>query len=218
MENTPVGVRDYTDTLRAARVGGARIGAAVLNANPFTLGHLHLVRQALEQCDWLHIFVVAEDVSAIAYEDRLALVRAGVSGLSRVTVHGGSRYMISKGTFPNYFVKDKGVAEFCGTAVDLLMFRQYIAPALGITHRFVGTEPFCRVTCSYNADMHRWLEAKSGPGPAVHVVEVPRVELNGVPISASEVRHLLAQRDFDAIASLVPEATLACLRAKYAPV
>ncbi len=214
MENTPVGIRAYCDSLRLLKREG---GAVVVNANPFTLGHLHLVRQALQNCDWLHVFVVGEDASAIAYEDRLDLVRQGLGGLERLTVHEGSRYLISKATFPSYFIKDACAVEACSTAMDLLMFRQYLAPALGITHRFVGTEPFCGLTRKYNEDMHRWLEAEEGPGPAIRVVEVPRLEVAGRPVSASEVRRLLALGDFEAMASLVPATTLARLRIKYAP-
>lgn len=217
MENTPIGVRAYCDRLRPMRHPGASIGSVVLNANPFTFGHLHLVRQALQECDWLHVFVVAEDASAIAYEDRLELVRQGLSGLERLTVHDGSRYLISKATFPSYFIKDACAVEDCSTAMDLLMFRRYLAPALGITHRFVGTEPFCRITRKYNEDMHAWLETAPDAAPAIRVVEMPRCEVGGRPVSASEVRRLLALGDFEAMASLVPETTLARLRTKYAP-
>jgi [citrate (pro-3S)-lyase] ligase len=216
MENTPVGIRDYCDTLAAFRQPGKRIGSIVMNANPFTLGHRHLVLQALKQCDWLHVFVVAEDVSTIAYADRLELVRAGLKGMDRVTVHGGSRYLISKATFPAYFIKDSRVVEACSMAVDLLLFRNYIAPALGITHRFVGSEPFCPVTRKYNQDLHEWLERAPEKAPAVHVVEFPRLEINGRPISATDVRQLLAVGDFKTIASLAPATTIALLHEKYA--
>jgi [citrate (pro-3S)-lyase] ligase len=45
------------------RQPGRKIGAIVMNANPFTLGHRWLVEQAARQCDWLHLFVVKEDAS-----------------------------------------------------------------------------------------------------------------------------------------------------------
>jgi len=216
MENTPVGIRDYCEILRSFRHAGKRIGCAVINANPFTLGHLHLVRQALKQCDWLHVFVVSEDASAISYADRLDLVRAGLDGLERLTVHGGSRYLVSKVTFPCYFIKDTCVVEACSTAIDLLLFREFIAPALGITHRFVGTEPFCPLTRKYNQDMHKWLESASGDGPALRVVEIPRLEVAGRPVSASYVRQLLGEGDFEAMATIAPGTTVALLREKYA--
>jgi len=217
LENTPVGVKGYCEQLRTQFQPGKRIGCVVLNANPFTFGHLHLVRRALQACDWLHVFVVSEEASAIAYPDRLDLVKAGLAGLERLTVHGGSRYLISKATFPSYFIKDTCLVEACSTAMDLLMFRQHLAPALGITHRFVGSEPFCRLTRKYNEDMVRWLECEAGGGPSIRVVEVPRCEVGGRPVSASEVRRLLDRGDFEALRSLVPATTLARLRAKYAP-
>ena len=216
MENTPVGIRDYCESLRAFRQQGQRIGCVVLNANPFTLGHLDLVRRALRECDWLHVFVVAEDASTIRYADRLDMVRAGLAGMDRLTVHGGSRYLISKATFPSYFLKDSREVETCGTAIDLLIFRSYIAPALGITHRFIGNEPFCRVTRKYNEDMFKWLESESVEGAPIHVVEIPRLEVDGRAVSASEVRQLLAKGDFAAMTALTPVTTLSHLRAIYA--
>lgn len=65
-------------------------------------------------------------------------------------MHRGSEYIISRATFPCYFIKEQSVINHCYTEIDLKIFRQYLAPALGVTHRFVGTEPFCRVTAQYN--------------------------------------------------------------------
>ena len=147
---------------------GSKIGAVVMNANPFTLGHRYLVEQSAAQCDWLHVFVVREDVSFFPYADRYPLVKQGVEGIERVTVHEGSAYMVSRATFSAYFFKEKGIVGDCFTAIDLLMFRNYIAPALGITHRFVGTEPFCATTRKYNEDMKYWLaQAPAEARPSV---------------------------------------------------
>ncbi|MBV8045703.1 MAG: [citrate (pro-3S)-lyase] ligase [Paludibacterium sp.] len=216
MENSPVAMRRYCDTLAAAhRVDGERVGCIVMNANPFTLGHRYLAEQAAQHCDWLHVFVVREDLSLFPYADRYRLVAQGLEGIPRLTLHHGSSYMISRATFPGYFLKDKGIIDSCHTAVDLLLFREYIAPALGITHRFVGTEPFCAVTEKYNRDMAYWLQQAPSAAPAVHVSEIARKTLSGTPISASEVRRLLCQRDFGQIEHLVPDSTLALLQAKY---
>ena len=67
-----------------------------MNANPFTFGHQYLVRLAASQCDWLHVFVVREDVSQFSYRDRYALVKAGVAGIPNLTLHHGSEYMVSR--------------------------------------------------------------------------------------------------------------------------
>ena len=91
-------------------------------------------------------------------------------------------------------------------------------PALGITHRYVGTEPLDPVTNNYNADMKYWLEKASSTANGITVVEVPRVSVNGMPISASRVRKLLAHGDFEAIRHLVPKTTLEFLERRYSGV
>lgn len=215
MENTPSGLSRYCEKLAAQRKPGATIGAIVMNANPFTYGHLYLAQQAEAACDWLHVFVVGENSSLITYDDRYALVCAGLEGARRTTIHPGSAYMVSKATFPSYFLKDKGIVDACHTAIDLILFRNYIAPALGVTHRFVGTEPFCAVTHKYNADMKQWLMEAPLPGPPVTVMEIERKEQLGRAISASEVRRCLRADDFDAMAAIAPPATVELLRTKY---
>ncbi len=207
MESEPCGLANYCDELAKLRRPGKTIGSIVMNANPFTLGHLYLVSRALERCDWLHLFVVKQDASRFAYADRLRLIRAGIQGLERITLHPGSDYTISKATFPSYFLKEQGLVDECATALDLLLFRQSIAPALGINVRFVGTEPFDPVTAKYNRDMEYWLSQVESFSPDVRVVELPRVEVDGAPVSASRVRKLLDEGNMDAVARLVPQAT-----------
>lgn len=215
MENSPVGLERYCQNLAKTRKDGPKIGSIVMNANPFTFGHQYLAQQAAAACDWLHVFVVGENSSLITYEDRFALVKDGLKDLPRTTVHPGSIYMISKATFPSYFLKDRGIVDQCHTALDLIIFREHVAPALGITHRFVGTEPFCRVTNKYNADMKHWLMEAASPAAPVTVVELERKAQSGTAISASEVRRLLRSDDFERMANLVPRATIDLLRTKY---
>jgi [citrate (pro-3S)-lyase] ligase len=216
MENSPVAIERYCASLQQQRTTGERIGCIVMNANPFTLGHRYLAEQAAAACDWLHVFVVREDVSLFRYSDRFMLVSQGLEGIANLTVHHGSEYMISRATFPGYFLKDKGIIDSCHTAIDLLLFREYLAPALGITHRFVGTEPFCPVTKKYNEDMKYWLHQAPSRAPALTVEEIQRVDRAGTPISASEVRRLLSSEDFPQISQLVPDSTLQLLKCQYA--
>ncbi|KAA5938022.1 [citrate (pro-3S)-lyase] ligase [Pantoea sp. Bo_2] len=209
MENTPSGISRYCRSLQAYRVAGKRIGAIVMNANPFTLGHRHLVEQAAHFCDHLHLFVVQEDASFFPFTVRLDMVQAGVAHLPNVTVHKGSQYIISRATFPAYFLKETGNVDQAWSEIDLLIFRDHIAPALDITHRFIGSEPFCDVTRQYNQTMHRLLAG------AVEVTEIPRIKATDHVISASEVRRLLKAKQFSHIQKLVPETTLAHLTSRY---
>lgn len=216
MENTPVGITRYCESLSVYRKPDRKTGCVVMNANPFTLGHCYLAEQAAASCDWLHLFVVREDLSLFAYDDRMELVRQGTAHIPNLTVHGGSCYMVSKATFPSYFLKEKEDVGTVFTAIDLLLFREYIGPALGITHRFVGTEPFCQVTEQYNEDMKYWLQDAPARKDPITVIEIERSHsLGGAQISASEVRRLLRQVDFERIRSLVPKSTWHFLKQKY---
>jgi [citrate (pro-3S)-lyase] ligase len=210
MENSRERLARYCRQLTMYRQPGEKIGAIVMNANPFTLGHRWLVEQAARQCDWLHLFVVKEDASFFSYQDRVALIEQGIAGIANVTLHPGSAYLISRATFPGYFLKDKGVVDDCHCQIDLQLFREHLAPALQITHRFVGSEPLCSLTRNYNLRMKELLEAP-GETPAIQVVELERVEKDGAPISASRVRKLYKERQWSAIAPLVPPGTLSFL-------
>ncbi|MEN0613267.1 [citrate (pro-3S)-lyase] ligase [Klebsiella indica] len=211
MENSCERLARYCRQLMMYRQPGEKIGAIVMNANPFTLGHRWLVEQAAHQCDWLHLFVVKEDASLFSYQDRFALIEQGIAGIANVTLHPGSAYLISRATFPGYFLKDNGAVDDCHSQIDLQLFRQHLAPALQITHRFVGSEPLCPLTRNYNLRMRQLLEAP-GDTPAIKVVELQRVEKDGGPISASRVRTLYQQRKWSTIASLVPPGTLSFLK------
>lgn len=212
MENNATRLQQYASYLTTLRRKGDKIGCIVMNANPFTRGHRYLVQKAAQQCDWLHLFLVKEDTSRFPYEDRLALVRAGTADIPKLTVHRGSEYMISRATFPCYFIKEQSVINHCYTEIDLQIFRNYLAPALGITHRFVGTEPFCQVTAGYNTDMRRILNDPHFTAPPIELVEIERLQYRGVSISASWVRKLLVKKDIATIELLVPEATALYLK------
>ncbi|WP_291970006.1 [citrate (pro-3S)-lyase] ligase [Candidatus Symbiopectobacterium sp.] len=215
MENKPRGISQYCAALRKIRRPGQVIGSVVMNANPFTLGHRYLAEQAAARCDWLHIFVVEEDASSFSFIERLAMVQAGVAHLTNVQVHKGGDYIISRATFPSYFIKNSGAIEQAWCELDLQIFRQHITPALNITRRFVGSEPFCPLTRQYNQAMFAKLSTANASFTAIQVVELPRMtDAGGAPISASQVRRLLAQKQFDAIKSLVPSTTFQHLQQK----
>lgn len=107
--------------------------------------------------------------------DRYTLIEKGIAGIDKVTLHPGSAYLISRATFPGYFLKEQGVVDDCHNQIDLQLFREHLAPALKITHRFVGTEPLCSLTRHYNQRMKALLAAP-GDAPPVEVVELARIE------------------------------------------
>ncbi|MBE0497044.1 MAG: [citrate (pro-3S)-lyase] ligase [Campylobacterales bacterium] len=215
MENTH-NLALYKKELAAHKKEGELIGSIVMNANPFTLGHQYLVTEAAKRSSWLHLFVVKEDASAFAFKDRIALIRQGVAHLSNVTVHEGSDYIISKATFPTYFIKDKGRIDALYAMLDLSIFKHHLAPILGITHRFVGTEPYCKLTNHYNQTMKVLLEKEEEDAPPIHVVEIERMTFEHQAISASRVRRLLAQKNYEELSRIVPHTTLEFLMKEVA--
>lgn len=215
LENSPIRLKRYQRHLATLRQPGERIGAIVMNANPFTLGHQYLVEMALKKCDWLHVFVVGEDRSEFSYEDRLALVKAGTAHLSRLTVHEGTPYIISRATFPCYFLKVQNIVHQCHMELDLRIFRTFIAPPLGITHRFVGTEPTCIVTNYYNQQMRIWLNSDEIEAPPIEMVEIRRAKYQSDAISASKVRKLLHEGNLAAVKHYVPSTTYQFLVNQY---
>ncbi|MDR1449166.1 MAG: [citrate (pro-3S)-lyase] ligase [Propionibacteriaceae bacterium] len=216
LEDDPHGLSDYTASLAARRRPGSPVGGVVVNADPFTLGHAHLIEFAAQQCAVVHVFVVGEDVSHFRYKDRLAMVRAGVAALpsaSRIVVHPGSRYVVSRLTFPQYFLKEAADVSRAYTGIDVQLFRRHIAPALGITDRFVGEEPASAITARYNAEMADWLRRPDIDAPPVAFHVIDRLGLPDVPfISASLVRSRLAAGDWAGVAELTPPTTSDYLR------
>ncbi|WP_313370635.1 [citrate (pro-3S)-lyase] ligase [Sedimentibacter sp.] len=201
MENIKNGISEYVNSLKP-RITYADTGAIVLNCNPFTNGHLYLIETASKQCEFLHLFVVSEDKSIFPSEVRYDLVKNGVKHLNNVVVHTTSDYLISSATFPTYFIKDKFKAGNINCLLDLKIFCEYFAGILNIKKRFVGTEPFDKVTAEYNIEMKRVLYEYN-----IEVVEIQRLETNNAAISASLVRKLLAEGDYEKIKNMVPKTT-----------
>lgn len=236
MENGRGGLPEYRKYLASlARPG--RNGAIVMNANPFTKGHRYLVEQAASQVDNLYVIVVREDRSRFPYVERKAMIEAGCAGLDNVVVCEGSDYAISAATFPTYFLKKLDDATDTQIALDLDLFVNHIAQPLGVTVRFAGSEPEDALTRRYNE-----LMAEILPGTSVAVVrkdhqpdselvegsavrqarrpidfvEIPRLEQNGNPISATSLRRALDKGNLKEAMEYIPKSTVPYLVADLA--
>lgn len=174
-------------------------GIIIMNCNPFTLGHRYLIEQTAQQVETLYILVVREDCSMFSYDERKAIISRGVADLDNVVVCDGSEYSISATTFPTYFLKSLSDASDTQMTLDIDLYRRHIAPALGATVRFVGTEPDDPLTRRYNELMKSMLP---------DVREVARLEKNGVAVSASRVRKAIVENHLAQAARLVPPTTV----------
>ncbi len=229
MENGKGGLTEYERYLASlARPG--RNGVIVMNANPFTKGHRWLIEQAASQVDNLYVIVVKEDRSRFPYAERKAMIEAGCAGLDNVTVCEGSDYAISAATFPTYFLKRLDDATDTQIALDLDLFVNHIAKPLGVTVRFAGSEPADALTHRYNELMAEILPNHPAPEPnspvaelveahrpaGIDFIEIPRLEQNGNPISATSLRRALDKGNLREAMEYIPETSVPYLVADLA--
>lgn len=210
LENAMGGIGAYCNYLKSLRRPGEN-GMIVMNANPFTLGHQALVEHAAGMVDTLYVIVVKEDCSRFSYADRLAMVTSGCSHLDNVVVCQGSDYAISAATFPTYFLKQLSDATDTQILLDLDLCCRHLAPALGATVRFVGSEPTDVVTARYVKLMQERL-----PHYGLRVDVLDRVVYHGVPVSASLDRRHLSEGHLSQALPMVPATTVPYLVSELA--
>lgn len=196
------GLESYLESQRPWMQPGNN-GAVIVNTNPLTYGHLHLIESAAAKVDRLHVFVVREDRSVFPFDVRFRLVREATRPFPNVHTLETSRYAISAGTFPSYFLKKVDEAALAQMQIDLRLFAAMLAPPFSVRTRFVGQEPFCRLTEAYNRTMAEVL-----PEYGISVVEIPRFASGGEIVSATRVREAMSRKDWSALASMVPPITL----------
>lgn len=198
MENRRSGLADFLSGLERPENSG-HTGCIVAHCDPMTKGHLYLIQTAAKRCDTLHVFILSEDKGRFSPEKRLRLAREACREMPNVYVHPSGPYMISSATFPDYFIRDKSRVNEIRCELDIRIFAERVAPALGITERFVGTEPFSPTTNAYNMELKRLL-----PGYGIQCTEIPRLEENGTAVSATRVRALLEEGNQEALEPLLP--------------
>lgn len=204
------GNNDLEKYLKAVEIElgkGEDRAAIVMNANPFTKGHLHLVTEAAKASKELIIFVVEDESSYFTYKQRKEMIEAGVAHLDHVYVVGAGSYIVSSFTFPEYFIREASERARQSSALDAGVFSCIIAKRLGITKRYIGTEPFCDLTQIYNSVLVNVLPVKG-----IDVTVIPRLSEKEEAISASNVRRLLALGHFESIERLVPQTTYKVLK------
>ena len=199
MENRRDGFRQYCSALKT--VQAPEVSAVVMNANPFTLGHRHLLEQASKESDVVHLFLLSEEMGPIPFSVRRKLVQAGIAGLPNVILQESGPYMISTATFPSYFLKDEDTQIRAQAELDVEVFSR-IAARLGIKRRYVGQEPKSRVTGLYNQVM-----AAKLPKYGIECRMIPRLEADGAMISASTVRQAIHDGQLESVKAMLPDST-----------
>lgn len=203
LESGAGSVNEYCNTLKeqTKHLPQEKRAGIVVNCNPFTLGHKALIKQATDENEGVIVFVVSEDRSLFPFEDRISLVKEGLAELTNVVVVPGGKYIISAATFPSYFTRGEEVV-LAQTRLDATLFASHIAPSLGIKARYVGEEPYCPVTSLYNQAL---LDVLPKKGITVRIAS--RTAVDGEIVSASKVRDLIRQENWEKIRTMVPKTT-----------
>ncbi len=186
-------------------------GAVIVNCNPMTLGHKYLITQALKVVDELLIFVVEEELSIFPFRARYSILENEFKDDNRVKVLKGGPYIISRATFPTYFIKEKNEMLDIYTELDAKIFAKKIAKDLSISIRFLGTEPVDEVTLAYNNSLKEILQKNY-----IQVKIIPRIKINGNVISASHIRQLLKSGKLEESYNLLPNSTIEFLKSAAA--
>lgn len=193
---------EYLEYLAKKKKTGSGSGI-VMNANPFTKGHQYLVETAAKTSEVVYVFVLSEDRSEFSTKDRLEMVKRGVAHLSNVVVLLTEDYLVSSATFPTYFLKEKAEAKKAArqAELDARLFKDRIAPVLDIQRRFVGEEPYSKVTDIYNETIKKIFDSE------LTLSILPRITVAGEIVSATKVRAALQQRDDHLFRSYLPATT-----------
>ncbi len=196
-----IGVDGILDSLSIDVEPGERVGAIVMNANPFTKGHKYLIETASRQVDKLIVFVVQNDASAFSFADRFELVKQGTKEFENLLVVPSTDLIVSKATFPSYFLKEKELISAEHARIDAKVFKRFFVPKFNIRTRFLGTEPLDASTAIYNRLLQEELP------PECEVVILDRLKSGERVVSASAVRALLKEDRLDEIRDIVPPTT-----------
>ena len=183
------------------------VGAILMHCNPMTRGHKYLITEALKSVDYLYVFLLSIDRSDFPYKLRKEMLIKDTQELKNVKILDCGEFQGSPKVFPAYFTKDTLRHSRIDATKEVLVFCQHIAPALGITKRFVGTENRDFVTRQYNNQLKLIL-----PMYGIELIEVKRLTENGCDVSAFLTRELILKGRWDEVKHQVLPHTFEMLR------
>jgi [citrate (pro-3S)-lyase] ligase len=142
------------------------------------------------------LFILEEDASYFSFKERFSLAFIGTRAYSeRVSVLPSTEYIVSKETFPDYFIKEENDKTEAFAEYDALIFKKYFMEKLGISKRYFGTEESAYMQI-YNAKMKEVL------GDKAEIID--RFSKNDKVISAKKVRKLIEEGKIDEAMNFIP--------------
>jgi [citrate (pro-3S)-lyase] ligase len=210
LEGGPFGLKEQLNQIAAIVEGvthqplaSLNLGTVVVNCNPITRGHFHLIEYAAKRHDYVLVFVLEEDQSYFSFKERFSLCYLALQEIPNVILLPSTKYIVSALTFPSYFLKTVEARDAQHATLDALLFRDFFMKRFNLQKRYIGGETE-GVMVMYNATLERVLQDK--------IERIPRIEDGDEVISASRVRRLIIEGNIEAALALVPEATQGLLR------
>ncbi len=172
------------------------LACLVINGNPLTIGHVHLIETASKLHQMVVVFIVEENKSEFTFEERMTFAYLATKRLSNVCVIPSTKYIVSSLTFPTYFLKDINEVGEEHAKIDALIFKNYFIKKLFIKKRYLGEEVSPKMQ-NYNNVLKEALNES--------VVIIPRYKENESVVSASVVRSLIEQNKLDEALAYIPK-------------
>ena len=195
---------EYLKFLESYRIGDTNAikGCVVLNANPCTKGHIHLITEALKEVDYLYVFLVQENMDdGYSYLDREMMLKQNLKDVPNVILLPGGNVFTSFVGFPEYFNRNSSYS--INPIQNHRIFCEKIAKVLDIKVRFFGDEDNDTVTLKLNETALQFF-----PKFGIKVKIIPRLKYKNTPVSAKVVRKYIKSNQYDRLIPLVTKSTL----------
>ena len=192
----------------------------IFNANPLTIGHRYLAEIAAKRSSRVLVFVIQgktesggkgnhEDTGLeFPFQDRIRLVREGLSDLQNVIVLPSGPYIVSRDDFPRGFLSESLGPAPAHAALDSKVLC-HVCKAMGIGNLFAGDEPRDELSEIHLNALRQECRAN---GIVLRVAE--RKRLGDKYISSSLVRDALSKGRKEEVAQLVPPHVLEYLESE----
>lgn len=212
-------LQSYCDKLRNLRIADAesmKIGSICTQANPFTKGHKALVKYASRLMDHVYLFVAQDSLSDIQFIERYNIAVDAVKDLENVTVLSTGFSLSSYKIFPDYFsvAKRRNGFDLTNVWAETRIFAELFCPALGINYRILGEEPLDPYTNKLVEHLSEVL-----PQFGIQTVIMPRLMTNNNEvISASRVRKLIAEKQYESLEHYITPYAIDTLKRYYSEI
>lgn len=179
-----------------------RVGAAVMQADPFSLQERFSLEWASKKVDLLIVFIIEGANSLFTLEERYEMLYAGTKDMKNVMVVSGGDFIMSKTNYPEYYTQHKSQVIELNAEYDSNFFAEYIAGHLGISDRFIESEPEDEIIKIYNEKMKCIL-----PEKGIRCIEFPETEAAGGKNNISAIQKYLKAEDYEHAFAMLPDIT-----------